>query len=500
MAPPKFPLKMQDGAQVRNMEELREHADLWTLEQSFQDGRLVRWLKVWYYAELAEAVQRLDGETSELHIQLCAVLGIPYLESMEAEYRATAAEAKLAVENTVEEVEESNSPESRAVAEPTPMSEEIADRIIDLIDYKGSASPRPTCYETKDYILCFSARPKPALLNASRAPKAAEYVSDSSFQPMKFVWDTFAGGVDLRISKRTGEAVDFSVAEDQKENLPMKNVMGFVLNLQYTVYENTIIYSTNGKLLQLELEQMEVTVLENNVEKGKFAPAASGNIIAFCDSNGLWLYNLKTKEKAAITAHGKKIIADGLSLTDDALYFTCRESNGNLDDGRNPGRCICMYDRASRKSRVLSQEQWSSNQNEYYSFGFDFANYSDAKLLFSYESTLSYSSTRYQYFDVNKAEVFPLLKESHEIKEVYPYHDGCLVFDTITGEGTTGYFVDFSAPNTPIKLADNFNWDRLSVFRIGNWFYYATGDINHRQRWKVSLDNPMQIIEFDCSD
>lgn len=106
MAPPKFPLKMQDGAQVRNMEELREHADLWTLEQSFQDGRLVRWLKVWHYAELAEAVQRLDGETSDLHIRLCAVLGIPYLESMETEYRATAAEAKLVVEPKVATEEE----------------------------------------------------------------------------------------------------------------------------------------------------------------------------------------------------------------------------------------------------------------------------------------------------------------------------------------------------------------------------------------------------------
>ena len=40
----KFALKMQDGAEVRNIEDLREHFDIDTVVGYFLDGRLLTWL------------------------------------------------------------------------------------------------------------------------------------------------------------------------------------------------------------------------------------------------------------------------------------------------------------------------------------------------------------------------------------------------------------------------------------------------------------------------
>ena len=45
----KFALKMKDGAEVRNIEDLREHFDIDIVVGYFLDGRLFRWLENFYY-------------------------------------------------------------------------------------------------------------------------------------------------------------------------------------------------------------------------------------------------------------------------------------------------------------------------------------------------------------------------------------------------------------------------------------------------------------------
>jgi len=147
MAIPKFPLKMQDGAQVRSIEGLRDHADLWTLEQGFRSGRLVRWLTVWHYEDLAETLRRLDGEGCGLRRRLCKVLGISYSEQMEADYRARAAEVKASEAKAAEapeaSAEESTIPEPSEVRRSVVMNDEVADRVAEIAEVIISKLPSP---------------------------------------------------------------------------------------------------------------------------------------------------------------------------------------------------------------------------------------------------------------------------------------------------------------------------------------------------------------------
>ncbi len=81
MAAIRFPLKMADGAQVKTIEELRGHFDLADVVRYYNDGRLYKWLKAWYYDAEAEQVRRLDSCSKDLKKSLCEILGVTYQES-----------------------------------------------------------------------------------------------------------------------------------------------------------------------------------------------------------------------------------------------------------------------------------------------------------------------------------------------------------------------------------------------------------------------------------
>lgn len=76
----KFPLKMADGAQVRSIEELREHFDLATVLEYYTSGRLLDWLSSRYYDEEADMVSKLDSSSADFKKSLCEALGVPYSE------------------------------------------------------------------------------------------------------------------------------------------------------------------------------------------------------------------------------------------------------------------------------------------------------------------------------------------------------------------------------------------------------------------------------------
>lgn len=77
----RFPLKMTDGAQVKTMEELREHFDFADVLRYYADGRLCKWLRAWYYDEEAEKVEQLDLRSEDFKKNLCDILGVTYQES-----------------------------------------------------------------------------------------------------------------------------------------------------------------------------------------------------------------------------------------------------------------------------------------------------------------------------------------------------------------------------------------------------------------------------------
>lgn len=74
----KFPLKMKDDVQVRNISDLREHFDIESVVGYFFDGKLLTWLSARYYEEEEEAVAKLDKDDLQLAEKLCDILGVEY--------------------------------------------------------------------------------------------------------------------------------------------------------------------------------------------------------------------------------------------------------------------------------------------------------------------------------------------------------------------------------------------------------------------------------------
>ena len=74
----RFPLEMADGAQVRNLEDLREHFDLTTVLEYYKNGKLLTWLQDRYFDGEAAAVQALDETAPDLQPKLCEIFGAAY--------------------------------------------------------------------------------------------------------------------------------------------------------------------------------------------------------------------------------------------------------------------------------------------------------------------------------------------------------------------------------------------------------------------------------------
>ena len=71
----RFPLIMENGAEVRNLEDLRENADIESMIKYYLDGRLYRWLTAFGYEEEATKIATLDEETCK---KLFEVLCLEY--------------------------------------------------------------------------------------------------------------------------------------------------------------------------------------------------------------------------------------------------------------------------------------------------------------------------------------------------------------------------------------------------------------------------------------
>ena len=81
----KFPLKMADGAEVRTLEELKEHFDAESIVGYFSDGRLLNWLRARYYDDEADKVEQLTAGDSQLHKKICEIFGVESEEEIDPE-------------------------------------------------------------------------------------------------------------------------------------------------------------------------------------------------------------------------------------------------------------------------------------------------------------------------------------------------------------------------------------------------------------------------------
>ncbi len=76
----KFALKLKEGVEARNLQELKEFFDLNQTVAYFLDGKLETWLLDRYYEDLAEKINDLDKSDPELRRKLCEIFEVEYEE------------------------------------------------------------------------------------------------------------------------------------------------------------------------------------------------------------------------------------------------------------------------------------------------------------------------------------------------------------------------------------------------------------------------------------
>ena len=81
----RFPLKMNDGIEVRDLEGLKEHFSLEQVLFYLEDGRLETWLRDHYEDELADEVVALDKQDTQFNRKLCEVFGVEYAADEEVD-------------------------------------------------------------------------------------------------------------------------------------------------------------------------------------------------------------------------------------------------------------------------------------------------------------------------------------------------------------------------------------------------------------------------------
>jgi hypothetical protein len=78
----RFPLEMEQGVEVRSLEELRENFSLVKVLVYLSNGKLVTWLKDRYAYDIADAIEGLNTEDDELAKKVCQIFEVEYDEEV----------------------------------------------------------------------------------------------------------------------------------------------------------------------------------------------------------------------------------------------------------------------------------------------------------------------------------------------------------------------------------------------------------------------------------
>lgn len=86
----RFPLEMDDGKEVRTLDELRDSFSLERVLAYLEDGKLITWLKARYADDIAQSLEALAKDDPELPKKVCEIFGVEYDESSAADMEKAA--------------------------------------------------------------------------------------------------------------------------------------------------------------------------------------------------------------------------------------------------------------------------------------------------------------------------------------------------------------------------------------------------------------------------
>lgn len=90
----RFPLEMDNGIQVRSMEELRNNFSLGRVLTYVQNDKLEIWLRDRYENNIADAIAQLDKMDVELPRKVSEIFDVPYAEKTEDDLKQEAERAE----------------------------------------------------------------------------------------------------------------------------------------------------------------------------------------------------------------------------------------------------------------------------------------------------------------------------------------------------------------------------------------------------------------------
>ena len=79
----RFVLEMADGTKVRDLDALKEHFDVESVEKYFRDGKLLIWLEDRYYDDEADSVRAINANDAYLAAKLCKIFDVETPEDIE---------------------------------------------------------------------------------------------------------------------------------------------------------------------------------------------------------------------------------------------------------------------------------------------------------------------------------------------------------------------------------------------------------------------------------
>ena len=83
----RFPLEMENGVEVRSMEELRENFSISRVLSYLKDGKLEVWLRDRFETDIVDKIEQLDLQAEDLAKKLCEIFDITYNEEAEDELK-----------------------------------------------------------------------------------------------------------------------------------------------------------------------------------------------------------------------------------------------------------------------------------------------------------------------------------------------------------------------------------------------------------------------------
>ena len=83
MAKNRFALIMEDGAEVRNIDDLKAHFDIGSVVRDFSSGKLLTWLEDRYYDDEADAIKSISPDDYSLEYKLCKIFKVETPEEIE---------------------------------------------------------------------------------------------------------------------------------------------------------------------------------------------------------------------------------------------------------------------------------------------------------------------------------------------------------------------------------------------------------------------------------